>query len=67
MAVPADALTLEGQPLVDRQLVKTWFGFALFWTILAPVFGLFSTGILGFMTYAVPKLCGRPLANIRAA
>ena len=31
------------------------------------VFGLFSTAIFGFMCYAVPKLCGRPLVNIRMA
>jgi cytochrome c oxidase cbb3-type subunit 1 len=31
------------------------------------VFGLFSTAIFGFMAYAVPKLCGRPLTNMRAA
>lgn len=31
------------------------------------IFGFFSTAIFGFMAYAVPKLCMRPLANMRAA
>lgn len=31
------------------------------------VFGFFSTAIFGFMAYAVPKLCQRPLTNMRAA
>ena len=31
------------------------------------VFGLFTTACFGFMCYAVPKLCGRPLANRRMA
>lgn len=101
-AVPMDMPAPDGQPLVDRKLVRSWATFALFWTIVAPVFGLiaamklddpyfipdiewfqfgrlriahvngvvfglFSTAMFGLMTYAVPKLCGRPLANIRAA
>ncbi len=101
-AVPANLPTPTGQPLVDKKLVRAWFGFTLFWMVVAPVFGLiaaqklddpeflrnvewlqfgrlriahvngvvfglFSSGIFGFMTYAVPKLTGRPLVNIRAA
>lgn len=31
------------------------------------IFGLFSTAMFGLMAYAVPKLCGRPLVNNRAA
>ena len=31
------------------------------------VFGLFTTACFGFMCYAVPKLCGRPLAHKRMA
>ncbi len=30
-------------------------------------FGFFTTAIWGFMAYAVPKLCGRPLTSMRAA
>lgn len=30
------------------------------------IFGLFSTAIFGFMCYAVPKLCGRPIVNVRS-
>ena len=98
----ADVPNPQGQPLVDRSLVRAWLSVALFWVVLGPVFGLiasmklddpyflggvewfqfgrlriahvngvvfglFSTAVFAFMTYAVPKLCGRPLANIRAA
>ncbi|MFM8979643.1 MAG: cbb3-type cytochrome c oxidase subunit I [Planctomycetia bacterium] len=31
------------------------------------IFGFFTTAIFGFMAYAVPKLCMRPLTNMRAA
>jgi cytochrome c oxidase cbb3-type subunit 1 len=31
------------------------------------IFGFFSTMVFGFMSYAVPKLCGRPLVSVRAA
>lgn len=30
-------------------------------------FGFFTSAVFGFMAYAVPKLCGRPLPNMRAA
>ncbi|MDJ0974919.1 MAG: cbb3-type cytochrome c oxidase subunit I [Planctomycetota bacterium] len=102
LAAPSSTPTPNGQPLVDKNLIKAWLCFTLFWTIVGPVlglvasaklddpyyladiewlqfgrlriahvngviFGLFSTAIFAMMTYAVPKLCGRPLANIRAA
>lgn len=102
VVLPTNTPSPDGQPLVDKSLVKAWFTFTLFWVILAPVFGLiaaaklddpyfladiewlqfgrlriahvngvvfgfFTTAIFGMMCYAVPKLCGRPLANIRAA
>lgn len=101
-ALPANAPTPEGIPLVDRRLVKAWFTGTLFWLVVAPVlgliasaklddpslfahiewlqfgrlriahvngvvFGLFTTAVFGFMCYAVPKLCGRPLAFPRMA
>ena len=36
----------SGQPLVDRGLVMAWFAASLFWTILAPVFGLLAAAKL---------------------
>src|SRR5262245_40349340 len=48
-AHPASAPLPElpsGQPLVDRALVMAWFAASLFWTILAPVFGLLAASKL---------------------
>ena len=36
----AQAPALLGNDLVDRNLVRTWFGFSLFWMVVAPVLGL---------------------------
>jgi cytochrome c oxidase cbb3-type subunit 1 len=47
--LPAPATVPElpaGQPLVDRGLVMAWFAASLFWTILAPVFGLLAAAKL---------------------
>jgi cytochrome c oxidase cbb3-type subunit 1 len=35
--------------------------------VLGVIFGIFTTSVFGFMCYAVPKLTGRALTNLRAA
>ena len=59
------AMKLDDPTFMDG--IEWWqFGRLRIAHVNGVIFGFFSTALIGFMCYAVPKLCGRPMASPRA-